>query len=182
MKETIEPSIWQPDFLGNETVKLVPLTERHFEELYAVASDPLIWEQHPARDRYKREVFRTFFDDALRTNSAFVIAEASTGKVIGSTRYYDYEATSTSVAIGFTFLGRPYWGGAYNKSTKRLLLDHAFRHVDNVIFHIGADNVRSQKAILKIGAVKVKEFCVNQDGSLIAKHQYVIEKRNWKGI
>ena len=123
-----------------------------FEALFAAASDPLIWEQHPETDRYKREVFRRFFDSAIESRGAFVVIERSSGRIIGSSRYWNLKPAESEVEIGWTFLERRFWGGSYNGELKSLMLDHAFRFVDRVVFVIGEDNLRSQQAVRKIGA------------------------------
>ncbi len=166
---------WQPS-LENNLVKLVPLAATDFEHLFEVAADPLIWEQHPARDRYKREVFQVFFDAAVSSRTAFLIVDKETNKVIGSTRFYDFKPETSSVAIGYTFLARDYWGGAFNHLVKKLLLDYAFQYVDKVYFHIGSTNVRSQKAIERIGAVKVAEIDFDLNGKKAPHFEYVILK------
>jgi len=131
---------------------LRPLKQEDFEILYAVASDPLVWEQHPNKDRYKREVFEIFFKGAMESKGALLVIDKKSNNIIGSSRFYGFEKENNSVSIGYTFLGRAYWGHTYNKSLKKLMLDHAFQFVNRVIFHIGASNIRSQKAIGKIGA------------------------------
>jgi len=144
----------QPTLRG-ELVELRPLRSEDFEALYAVASDPLIWAQHPASDRYKPDVFREFFDRALASGGAFAVYDAATGRMIGSSRYLGYTPDRREVEIGFTFLARSHWGGRYNGEMKRLMLEHAFRFVDSVVFLIGPANIRSQTAIARIGAVHV---------------------------
>jgi RimJ/RimL family protein N-acetyltransferase len=171
---------WQPDNLENEIVQLIPLSEADWEGLFAVASDPLIWAQHPSFDRYKRDVFRSFFDEAIQGASAFLIKEKATQAIIGSTRYYDYNQKEASIAIGYTFLAKQYWGGVYNKATKQLLLNYAFQYLDTVCFHIGGNNIRSQLATTKIGAIKTKEFTTELNGEKVLKFEYAIEKKNWK--
>ena len=173
MAETIN---WQPDYLEDNLVKLVPLTEADFETIYQVASDPLIWEQHPTKDRYKKEVFKLYFDGAISGKSAFLIIETATGKVIGSTRYYDYRPENSSIAIGYTFLARQYWGGQYNKSAKKLLIDYAFQFFHSIYFHIGATNIRSQVATTRIGAQKVGEVNFDYYGQELLHYEYVIQK------
>jgi len=143
---------WQPTLKG-ELVELRPLRSEDFDPLYAVASDPLIWEQHPANDRYKPDVFREFFEHAMASGGAFAVFDAATGRMIGSSRYLAYQPDEREVEIGFTFLARSHWGGRYNGEMKRLMLEHAFRFVDTVAFLIGSTNIRSQKAIERIGAV-----------------------------
>ena len=146
--------------LNNNLVKLVPLKVEDFEALYAVASDPLIWEQHPNKNRYQREVFEKFFEGAIESKGAFIIYEVDTNRVIGSSRYYEYEEENSSIAVGYTFIGRDFWSKGYNPSIKKLMFDYAFQYVDKIILHIGATNFRSQKAAEKIGAVKVGEIDV----------------------
>ena len=170
---------WQPQNCEDDLVRLVPLTESHFEDLFLVASDPLIWEQHPTRDRYKKEIFRLYFDGAVASGTAFLIIDKSSHQIIGSTRYYNYKPDDTSIAIGYTFLSRQCWGGQYNKSAKKLLLDYAFQFVDKVYFHIGSTNIRSQLATLKIGAVKVNEIALDDNGQKQLHFEYVIKKEDW---
>jgi RimJ/RimL family protein N-acetyltransferase len=141
--------------LKGELVELRPLRAEDFEVLYAVAADPLIWEQHPASDRHKMEVFREFFREAMESGGAFLVTDRKTGKAIGSSRYHAYSEEKSEIEIGWTFLARAHWGGAHNGEMKRLMLEHAFRFVKSVIFVIGVKNFRSQKALEKIGGVRV---------------------------
>lgn len=143
----------QPTLKG-ERIKLRPLRPEDFDTLYAVASDPLIWEQHPSSDRYKKDVFQAFFRDALESGGALVALDALTGDVIGSSRFHGYDEAKSQVEIGWTFLARSHWGGAFNGEMKRLMLRHAFRFVRRVVFLVGPNNLRSQKALEKIGAVR----------------------------
>ncbi|HVF43434.1 MAG TPA: GNAT family N-acetyltransferase [Pyrinomonadaceae bacterium] len=142
----------QPTLRG-ELVELRPLCEDDFGALYAVASDPLIWEQHPASDRYREDVFGEFFRGALESGGAFVVSDAETGRVIGSTRFCGYDGGKSEIEIGWTFLARSHWGGLYNGEMKRLMLAHAFRFVESVVFLVGPENVRSRRAVEKIGGV-----------------------------
>jgi RimJ/RimL family protein N-acetyltransferase len=142
----------QPHLVG-ELVEIRPLRPDDWESLFAAASDPLIWEQHPANDRYKEEVFKEFFREALEIGSAFVVIDRKSQAVIGSTRYFGLDPIKREIEIGWTFLARSHWGGKYNAEMKQLMLEHAFRFVDSVIFLIGSTNIRSCKAIERIGAV-----------------------------
>ena len=142
--------------LKGQLLELRPLRPEDFDELYAVASDPLIWEQHPHNTRYQEEVFRKFFQDALASGGALIAVDSKTGRVIGSSRYDGYGKEKSQVEIGWTFLARSHWGGVYNGEMKRLMLEHAFKFVDNVVFVIGIQNLRSQKAVEKLGAVRVR--------------------------
>ncbi|MGE5106198.1 MAG: GNAT family N-acetyltransferase [Sphingobacteriales bacterium] len=137
--------------LENEWVKMRPLKEDDFEELYKVASDPLIWEQHPSKTRYQREVFQNYFKGAIESGGAFAVYHVHTNEIIGCTRFYDYDKNNKSVLIGYTFIARHCWGRHYNRSMKNLMLDHSFQFVDKVIFHVGENNMRSRKAMEKLG-------------------------------
>lgn len=169
---------WQPDHLKNEVVLLVPLTEQDFDPLYQVASDPLIWEQHPSSDRYQKNVFQEFFNTALASKAAFVIVDKHMGQIIGSTRFYDYNASDNSIAIGFTFLARKYWGGKYNLAVKELMLHYAFGYAGKVIFHIGATNIRSQIATSRLGAIKTMEFFTQTPTGKRLSYEYTLYKDN----
>ncbi len=142
---------WQPTLRGS-LVHLRPLADEDFAALFAVASDPLIWEQHPESTRYQEDVFQGFFRGALESRGALVAMDATTGSVIGCSRFVGHDAQTREVEIGWTFLARSHWGGRYNGEMKQLMLDHAFQSVDSVIFVIGPDNVRSQRAVQQIGA------------------------------
>jgi RimJ/RimL family protein N-acetyltransferase len=148
---------FQPTLRG-DLVTLRPLRPDDWDELFAVASDPFIWEQHPARDRHKEDVFRRFFREALDETKAhggaFAVIDNATGKIIGSTRFHATEAQPREVEIGWTFLARSHWGGRFNHEMKRLMLEHAFQHVERVIFLVGESNIRSQTAVQRIGGVR----------------------------
>ena len=146
--------------LENENVKLVPLNPNDFEELFSVASDPKIWEQHPNKDRYQREVFEKFFQGAMESKGAFKIMDKSSNEVAGSTRFYDYNQDDNTIFIGYTFYATKFWGSKLNPQVKKLMLDYIFQFVDKVNFHVGKDNIRSQKAMEKLGAKKVDEVNV----------------------
>ena len=140
--------------LSGELIELRPLGPQDWNDLFAVASDPLIWEQHPESDRYKENVFQVFFREALECGGAFVVIDKNSQQIIGSTRFYGYDPEKSEIEIGWTFLARKYWGGRYNAEMKRLLLNHAFKFVENVVFLVGEKNFRSQKAMEKIGAIR----------------------------
>jgi RimJ/RimL family protein N-acetyltransferase len=141
--------------LKGELLELRPLRAADFHALYAVAADPLIWEQHPIRDRYKEEVFKGFFRDALESGGALLAMDCKDGRVIGSSRFHGYDKEKSEIEIGWTFLARSHWGGVYNKEMKQLMLRHAFRFVNSVVFLVGPQNFRSQRAMEKIGGVRV---------------------------
>jgi RimJ/RimL family protein N-acetyltransferase len=140
----------QPHLVGT-LVALRPLTRADYDAVYAAGKDPLIWEQHPQYDRYKPELFQKYFEGAIESGGAFAVLERATGRVIGCTRYCNLKPAESEVEIGWTFLERAFWGGRYNREMKALMLDHAFRFVERVVFVIGETNQRSRKAVEKIG-------------------------------
>lgn len=146
----------QPTLRG-KLLEVRPLRADDFESLFAAASDSLIWEQHPDSERYKREVFQKFFDSAIESGGAFAIIELASGRMIGSSRYWNLDTAAGEVEIGWTFLERAFWGGLYNGELKRLMIDHALRFVDRVLFIADENNLRSQRALEKIGARYVKK-------------------------
>ena len=139
--------------LLGELVELRPLREDDWEALFQVASDPKIWEQHPNSDRHSRDVFRTFFREAIDSGGALVAVDRETQRIIGSSRFVWYDRDQRTIEIGWTFLVRDCWGGRYNREMKRLMLQHAFTFARRVVFVIGPDNLRSRRAIERIGAV-----------------------------
>ncbi|HQY53426.1 MAG TPA: GNAT family N-acetyltransferase [Ignavibacteria bacterium] len=184
MNENIESKNFdlQP-YLFDDLIEMLPLKENDFDELFKAAADPLLWEQHPNKDRYKEEVFRNFFKGAMESGGAFIVKDKKTMKVIGSSRYYDYNKEENSVSVGYTFISRDCWGKSFNPKMKKLMLDHAFEFVDKVYFHIGKDNIRSQKAIIKLGAVKVDEIDMRYFGEEVHRNFiYLMEKDVWGKI
>lgn len=138
--------------LEGPALLLRPLREADFDALFRVASDPLVWEQHPEPLRYRRDVFEGFFSGAIASGGALLAVERVSGRVIGTSRYYDLDPANRELAIGYTFLSRDHWGGATNSEMKRLMLDHAFGWADAVWFHVGPGNLRSRRAVEKLGA------------------------------
>ena len=147
---------WQPTLRG-ERVTLRPIRaddpSSDLDAMHAAASDPAVWAQHSEKNRHERAVFERFFKGAVECGGGLVIVDNATGRVIGSSRYYDWNPADRSVVIGYTFLERAAWGGTINCELKRLMLDHAFRFARTVYFHVSPGNVRSQKALERIGAV-----------------------------
>jgi RimJ/RimL family protein N-acetyltransferase len=144
----------QPTLKG-KLLELRPLQPGDYRELFRVASDPLIWEQHPAKERSTEDGFRPFFEKALDSGGALLAIDSKDGRVIGTSRFHDYEAENSQVEIGYTFLARSHWGGAYNGEMKELMMRHAFRFVSRVVFLVAPENMRSQRAVEKIGGVLI---------------------------
>lgn len=142
----------QPILTG-ETLSLAPLKPEDFENLFHAASDPLIWDQHPHRNRYQPDVFKDFFATAIDSHGALLVTDRATGTVIGTSRYYGWNPEKTEIGIGYTFLARSHWGGPANREMKQLMLTHIFQWAEKVWFHIGTENLRSRRAVEKLGGI-----------------------------
>ena len=169
--------------LETESVILYPLQENDFDDLYNAAADPKIWEQHPNKNRWQKEIFKIFFEGALQSKGAFKIVDKITDKAIGSTRFYDFHPDEDSIHIGYTFYAVKYWGKGINHSVKKIMLDYIFQFISKVYFHIGAENYRSQISITRLGAKKIDEQKVTYFGEA-PKLNFVFEinKERWEEI
>jgi RimJ/RimL family protein N-acetyltransferase len=144
----------QPELKGT-LLELRPLRRSDYDSLREAASDPLIWEQHPERERWREEVFAPYFARQLASGGSLVVLDARSGEVVGHSRFHGYDPVRGEVEIGWTFLVRSRWGGTYNRELKRLMLGHAFRFVDRVVFLVAPENVRSQRSLEKLGARRI---------------------------
>ncbi len=142
---------YQPTLQGAR-VTARPIAPTDWPSLLAAASDPAIWEQHPESNRYKPDVFRRYFDGAIQSGAALAFVDRNSGNVIGSSRYHGLDPAKREIEIGWTFLARDYWGGSHNAEIKQLMLDHAFKFVETVVFWVGETNLRSRRAMEKLGA------------------------------
>ena len=138
--------------LASELLLVRPLRRDDFEALWAISSDPLLWEQHPAKERAEREGFEQWFQDAIASGGALVVLSHDDGEVIGTSRYDRLDAEASEVEIGWTFIARRLWGGPHNRELKRLMLDHAFGSVRTVVLRVHSENLRSRRAVEKLGA------------------------------
>jgi RimJ/RimL family protein N-acetyltransferase len=174
------PGINFQPILQNNLVTAIPLEVSDFENLYRAAADPLIWEQHPNRNRYQREEFENYFRGAIESGGAFLVRDTQTGEVIGSSRYSDYNQATNTVSIGYTFFVRSHWGKGHNYALKKLMLDYAFQFVSIVTFYIGAVNKRSQVSIERLGAVKIAEEEMAYFGEAPKlNYMYAVTKEQW---
>ncbi|MBK1896005.1 GNAT family N-acetyltransferase [Chryseobacterium paridis] len=166
--------------LEDNEFQLIPLIQGDFESIYEVASDPRVWEQHPNKDRYKREVFENFFKGAIESEGAFKIIDKASGDVLGSSRYYNFDEKENSIFIGYTFYGTKCWGKGINPRVKKLMLDYIFQYVDKVHFHVGKENIRSQVAMERLGGDKIGEEEVAYFAEPTRTNfVYEIKKENW---
>jgi len=174
VKRAIDVPNWQPTLRG-EHVQLRPIRADDLDALHAAAADPLVWEQHSERNRHERPVFERFFAGALECGGGLVALDAA-GHVIGSSRYYDWDPSDRSVVIGYTFLARSHWGTGTNREMKRLMLDHAFRWAKIAWFHVSPGNVRSQRALERIGARLDRQQDVSVGGVMSPRMIYRLDR------
>ncbi|MBF9233370.1 GNAT family N-acetyltransferase [Microvirga alba] len=168
----------QPKLLSG-SLELRPLRREDLDGLFAAAGHPQVWADHPAKNRYKRDVFERYFDFLLETGSTVVIIDRQSDKIIGCSRYYVAPDQPDSISIGFTFLNHAYWGGGTNFEIKRLMLDHAFQTFPEVWFHIAPTNIRSQKATAKLGAEHVYDATLNLSGTPAQGMCFRLSKVAW---
>jgi len=166
--------------LENDLFLLRPLKQEDYDSLYQVAKDPVIWEQHPC-DRYKRNEFEIFFKESIASKGALLIIYKLKNEVIGSSRFNEIDGVNSAIEIGWSFLSRKYWGGQFNKEIKTLMIDYAFKHVDDLIFRIDKNNIRSQKAVEKISGKRI----TGTEYPLLIKENdinltFLINKKNWR--
>jgi RimJ/RimL family protein N-acetyltransferase len=164
---------FQPTLTGG-LLLVQPLVRSDFDALHGVASDPRIWEQHPAHDRWRLEVFSALFERLLVSGGGLVVRERATGAVIGSSSFYEYNEAARDIVVGYTFLARRCWGGLFNRELKALMLEHAFKFVDRVWFHVAVTNFRSQRAMENVGAT-LSHHVVRESGGVTAEfiHYYI---------
>lgn len=179
--ETV-PVHFQP-LLQNKLVVARPLVKADFDLLFEAASDPLIWEQHPNKNRYQRAAFENYFTGAMESGGAFLVKDTNTNQVIGSSRYSSYDEATKTVSIGYTFFIRSHWGKGYNYALKTLMLDHAFQFADTVTFYIGAVNKRSQISIERFGALKTgQEETAYYGEEPKLDYIYTVTKERWQEL
>ena len=170
----------QPTLEG-ERLLLRPLAPGDWEALYAVASDPLVWEIHPAHDRWQEPSFRAFFEDALAKGGALVVIDKQEQRIVGSSRFQNHDPTNGgSVEIGWTFLARDHWGGSFNREMKRLMVAHALNSVERVHFVVGENNLRSRRAMEKIGG-RLEDWSELREmaGGWVRHVRYVIDRESF---
>lgn len=175
-----------PDFNPQPTLQgtsllLRPLRANDLDPLYSVARDPAVWAGHPAKDRHKRAVFEPYFEMLLASRTTLAVTLASTGQVIGCSRYYTPPQQGDGISIGYTFLGRDWWGGSSNLEMKSLMLAHAFGYVGSVWLHIDPANIRSQRATAKLGAVCASEGAMQLNGKDGVWQSWRLDRDTWAG-
>jgi RimJ/RimL family protein N-acetyltransferase len=163
--------------LKGEHVYLEFLLPEHIEALRALAKDDRIWEF--TKTLLIDEQYNQRFDDyislaldrnALEKQVAFIIRRKTDNVIIGMTRYYGVDEKNKRLNIGYTWYIPSVWGKVYNKECKLILLTYAFEELDfnRVGFEVAHQNLRSQKAVIKIGAIKegeLRKYALRPDGA-----------------
>lgn len=169
--------------LEGERVTLRPLRESDWDALWAIGSDPAVWEQHPIHNRWREEVFHPFFEEALAKGGALAVVHNNSGEVIGSSRFQNYDPEEGgSVEIGWTFIEPRWWGRGINQEMKRLMLAHAFQFVERVDFRVGETNYRSRIALENIGAQRTSRTDLDRyEGKRVLHIFYAIMRDNFAG-
>ncbi len=177
--QSMPPFDFQPSLAGN-LILLRPLSADDFEALYQASSDPLIWEQLPSVERHRRDVFEQFFAESLSLRTTLAIVECDSLKLVGSSRFARHSEERNEVEIGWTFLTRRCWGKGHNAEAKQLMLEHAFSFVDSVFFVAAATNLRSRRAIEKMGAKFEQEIDWPPDAEIQDESMmYRLTKKDW---
>lgn len=164
--------------LSGRLLELRPLVRSDRRSLYLAASDPLIWVQHPVAKRWQEPLFDAYFEDRISSGGALIAIEKSSGAVAGASEFHRFNAQQSEIEIGATFLARRFWGGAYNGEMKRLMIEHAMRFVENIVFAVSEHNLRSRAAMAKIGAKPDRAFKKND----IPYVMFKIIKSEWTGM
>lgn len=159
---------------------LRPTRVDDWDALYAIASDPLLWAGHPAWDRHEELVFRAYFETNLASGGCLTICDCADGSVRGASRYSNLDVAQRAIEIGGTYIARAHWGGPTNRETKRLLIAHALATLNRVSFQIGAANIRSRRAIEKIGArLTDRTVFAEMAGASVEHVFYEIDRRDF---
>ncbi len=168
--------------LEGERVTLRPLQEDDWDALYAIASDPALWEQHPIHDRWREGIFAGFFAEALAHQGALVVIDKASEQIIGSSQFRESEDEDGAfVEVGWTFFTPKVWGKGINQEVKRLMLTHAFQATDLVHFKVGETNYRSRIAVERIGAVRTRKTDLTQyQGKRVLHLIYALTKAEFE--
>ena len=165
-------------------VRLEPLSPDHAEELYEVTRDPDIWTWLLSPQPRGAGAMRAWIDEAVASREAFAQIEVSTGRVVGTTSFYEVVPEHRRLTIGFTIVGSEWQGTAINPEAKLLLLTEAFevRNALRVGWYTDAQNVQSRRAIEKLGAVQdgvLRAHLTRPDGSQRDTVVYSMVRAEW---
>lgn len=177
--------------LAGSVIRLVPLTAKHKPELTQVLNDPQIWE-YTWRKISSEEQAGQLVDTALANQAAgkdipYVMVEQVSGRIVGTTRMMHVDRTHRGAEIGCTWIAPEFWRTAVNTESKRLLLEYAFEVLGliRVEFSIVSNNLRSQRAIERIGAIRegvLRKHRLTSDGTALDNVMYSIIDEEWPAV
>jgi RimJ/RimL family protein N-acetyltransferase len=180
-----------PTSLAGETVDLLPLEVMHFDALLAAASDKRIWQFYPG-DWSVPEKFHKIYNGSLKLREKgleypFVIVHRTSQQIIGSTRFLDISEYDNRLEIGGTWLMPQYWATAINLDCKLALLTYCFETLNThrVQLKTQHDNIRSRKAIAKIGGIYegvIREHMLKDDGTYRSSAYFSILISEWPSV
>ncbi|MGR3542518.1 MAG: GNAT family N-acetyltransferase [Hasllibacter sp.] len=169
-----------PRRLEGEALILRPMEAADAGPLAEAIADPLIWEQHPSKERGTPAGARTYADWLAAIGGTMIARRRGSGEVAGASRYYRTEDLPPGAwAIGFTVLVRDLWGGTANREMKALMLPPLFAVSDEVWFHIAPGNLRSQRATAKLGAVRREDAMVDHYAGKHLSQRWVLHRTDW---
>jgi RimJ/RimL family protein N-acetyltransferase len=182
----LDPIVLEGDF-----VRLEPMTLEHHAALSQVGLDPEIWRYTLVVVRTPEEM-RTYMESALNlqgegTTLPFVTIERSSGQVVGSTRFGNYDPNNRRIEIGWTWIARPWQRTTINTEAKYLMLSHAFERLRCVRVELKTDvlNTRSREAMLRIGAKEegiLRKHARVWDGRYRDSIYYSILDEEWPAV
>jgi len=179
----------QPVTLEGRNLRLEPLSRSHADDLLSVATPDIFTYGVLEPSAFTHEGFEDYIDRSLEVPArlAFAMILKETGKAIGTSSYHDIRAAHRGLAIGYTWIGKPYQGTFVNPESKYLLLRHAFEDLSAIRVQLQADNrnIHSHNAILKLGAIKegvLRKHIVLPDGFLRDTAIFGIIDDEWPAI
>ncbi|MGD1843017.1 MAG: GNAT family N-acetyltransferase [Thermonemataceae bacterium] len=146
--------------LENDFVRLIPFESERNKELKEIAFDNTIWTYMGMYIKDQKHLDQYIKDTVAQKQQGscypFLIIDKQSNQVAGSTRYGYLNIASQKCEIGWTWLGKRFQGTGLNKACKFELLNFGFESVAfrRIQFSADKENLRSQKAIAKLGATK----------------------------
>lgn len=181
-----------PEVLEGNRVKLIPLVMDHAEELWESAKNEDLWQHYTFRRMENFDKFKDFLAGSLKEAETgrgftFTIIDKAFGKMRGGTSFLDIQPASRSLEIGRTWLAKELHGTGLNAECKFLLLRYCFEEMKliRVFFKTDSNNIRSQKAMEKIGAKfegVLRNHMIRDDGTFRHSAYYSIIEGEWEEV
>ncbi|GAA3758214.1 GNAT family protein [Flavobacterium ginsengiterrae] len=175
--------------LENEKVLLIPFENERNIELKEIIFDDEIWKYMGMYVRNNQD-FENYIQSTLKQKEAgicypFLIIDKATNRIAGSTRYGYLNHASQKCEIGWTWYGKDFQGTGLNKACKYELLNFGFENIQfkRIQFSADLENIRSQRAIENLGALKEGLFrnnYVDSEGNSKDDVYYSIILEEWQ--